>query len=352
MHIFPEGFFMLSSVGMWRPISWTSRPRVILYGVYNVFVLMSLYSLSTGQLIHLIMNIQNFEEVAKTTVIMLSIVNTVFKGTMLFFRRSSIIRLSERFLEHPMRPMNAEEESIELKFNIFTRKIIIAFAISIFIVAIALILQSAFLIRDGILITPCWYPYDNSKPKFLAISWFHQAFSYITGGFTTACCDTIFAGLLMKICSQLEMLKLRFYESTTIRQYKNLDENHRKIRERRHLVSCINHHIHIFKYARDLNQIFSPILFGQFFIDIMLICVLIYSLSVTPPSMELIPNAMYLAVIFAQVFFYCWFGNEVILSSSQEFRFIECNIFNGLGNVNYKRSKRFVIYHIKDENSN
>ncbi|XP_066594341.1 uncharacterized protein [Prorops nasuta] len=313
MHILTEGFFVLSCVGIWRPVTWESSSKVVLYNAYTVSMLLLIYGLAVGQFIHLLYYVRNFDDFTDTTLMMMSALNLVVKGTVFSRRREDIIKLSRRFLKHPLKPLNQKEGAIQLEFDNFARKMIIAFAVSIIIIASAMIVQS---LRTGVLLSPCWYPYDMSKPKFLAISWIHQIIIYVNGAPMDACCDTIFAGLLLKICSQLEILKVRFHRVIDISQNCLLNEKQLYDEERKSLISCIEHHKHILKYTRDLNQIFSPILFGQFFFGILLICSVVHHISITKPDMNFIPLIMYLVAVFAEVFFYCWFGNEVILKSS------------------------------------
>ncbi|XP_066594028.1 odorant receptor 10-like [Prorops nasuta] len=195
------------------------------------------------------------------------------------------------------------------------RKIIILFVIAIIILDCCALIRSILLFRDGLLLTPCWYPYDNSQTKFLAISWVHIEICSISGAVVAACCDTIFAGFLIKVCCQLEILKLRFHHLTLIQKECQMDENCLNLEEKKHLSICINHHKHILRCTKDISHIFYPILLGQFFLGIMLICCAVYRISATKSNVEFVLLVVYLSVIFTEIFFYCWFGNEVMVAS-------------------------------------
>ncbi|XP_066594027.1 odorant receptor 67c-like isoform X2 [Prorops nasuta] len=314
MYILMEGFFLLSCTGIWRPINWTSRSKVFLYGVYNTFMLISFYAFATGQILYFFFYVRDLAAFSDVALTLIAFIMIACKSTTIIIRREDIIKLSQRFFKYPMKPMNIQEEEIELPFTNFARKIIISFAIVAFLADTALIIQSAFMVRDGNLVAPCWYPYSLSKRSLLAFSWLHQAICIFNGGMMSGCCDTIFSGFLLKVCSQLEILKLRFHQVTQKQYDDHLDKNY-IFEEKKRLITCIRHHIHICKFSTDLNHIFAPILFVQFFTSVLILCSLIRSISIMKPSMELIPILICILTILLQIFFYCWFGNEVISSS-------------------------------------
>ncbi|XP_066594340.1 odorant receptor 10-like [Prorops nasuta] len=259
MHMFPLSFFVMSAIGVWRPASWTSGPKVVLCGTYSFFVLTTIWSFCLAQFIHIIQNLNDFEEVAKTIhVSLLSIGLLAFKGTVWVLRHGEIIRLSERFFLSPMKPENSQEETVQLKFYKITRFLSIVFIIPVLSLILERIVQTTLLLNE-----------DAFRPS-------HEK----------------------------------------IQENEQLNEDQIKIQEKKQIIICVKHHIHIFKYAKELNEIFSPILFGHAFVHILLLCSIIYHLSIGQEDVSVASNFLYLSIVSTQVFLYCWFGNEVIISSS------------------------------------
>jgi len=54
-----------------------------------------------------------------------------------------------------------------------------------------------------------WLPFNYSSPMLFRIAYFHQSISLTVGSILHLACDSLICGLLMHICSQLEILECR-----------------------------------------------------------------------------------------------------------------------------------------------
>ncbi|KAK0071753.1 hypothetical protein PV326_000899, partial [Microctonus aethiopoides] len=70
------------------------------------------------------------------------------------------------------------------------------------------------------------------------------------------------------------------------------------------------------RFSRRFNDIFSSIIFVQFSISTLVLCVSVQTLTMLSfMSMEFIIVMTYLACMLAQIFVLCWYANEVTLNS-------------------------------------
>jgi len=62
-----------------------------------------------------------------------------------------------------------------------------------------------------------------------------------------------------------------------------------------------------------INEVFSQVIFVQFFASILVLCTSLYHLSSHVTIIDIITLIIYVLCMFVQIFVYCWAGNEVIL---------------------------------------
>jgi len=65
-----------------------------------------------------------------------------------------------------------------------------------------------------------------------------------------------------------------------------------------------------------INEIFSQVIFVQFFTSILVLCASLYHVSSNPTITGLATMIVYILTMFVQIFIYCWAGNEVMLQVS------------------------------------
>ncbi|VEN52485.1 unnamed protein product [Callosobruchus maculatus] len=83
------------------------------------------------------------------------------------------------------------------------------------------------------------------------------------------------------------------------------------------LKSLIKHHYEIIQLAQTLNELLSPIALIQCVSSGLAICFVGFQLmiAVQPGSPEFISQVAYFGSMFSQIFFYCWYGQSIILKS-------------------------------------
>jgi len=65
------------------------------------------------------------------------------------------------------------------------------------------------------------------------------------------------------------------------------------------------------RYAYKVNNLFAKIIAVQFAVSMMVVCSNLYRMAMTTDYLDLISLMLYAGCMLAQIFIYCWFGNEL-----------------------------------------
>lgn len=71
-----------------------------------------------------------------------------------------------------------------------------------------------------------------------------------------------------------------------------------------------------FRFAFIINAKFRLIITVQFVMSLLVVCFSLYQLTKTTSHAKYIEMTLYMSCMLTQIFFYCWYGNEVKLKVS------------------------------------
>ncbi|KAL0116243.1 hypothetical protein PUN28_011227 [Cardiocondyla obscurior] len=145
-----------------------------------------------------------------------------------------------------------------------------------------------------------WVPYNYSHPAIYFLTYCHQLVGMAASGIVNVGCESVICGLLLHICCQFEILEYRLTK---------LQDNEKILRD------CVNHHNRIYKYAYTINHLFVRIIGLQFAVSMFVLCSNLYRIAMATDIAVFVSLMMYTGAILAQIFIYCWFGNEVKVKS-------------------------------------
>ncbi|EZA46547.1 hypothetical protein X777_00047 [Ooceraea biroi] len=108
---------VLAVAGCWRPTSWTSLSRNIIYNAYSAFVILTLYAFSMSQFVELVLNSDDAETFGDALFnIMISLL-ACYKTIVMRLNHESITMLVNSFTETPFKPLDLNESIIRQKFD-------------------------------------------------------------------------------------------------------------------------------------------------------------------------------------------------------------------------------------------
>ncbi|XP_072762246.1 odorant receptor 10-like [Anoplolepis gracilipes] len=314
MQLFSLNFLMYTVGGVWRPIEWSSNIAKLVYGVFTFTILLLFYYLMLTQFMDILLVVDNIDDFATNTLMFLTIVAVTCKATIVVVRRKAIIKLVETLLTPPCKPRNEDEMAIQRKFDKFIRSCSIKYSLLATGSVTGVTVRSVLNVTQGYLPYRVWVPYDTDTSPMFMITSIQQIVTVIFVTIVNVGTETLVFGLFLQTCAQFEIFENRLHKliSNKIAKYlKPASSNKGKT-----IISeYIHHHLSIYKYAKKVNVVFNQVLFVQFFGSILVLCTSVYYLSAHITESESATLIIYTICMFAQIFVYCWSGNEVILKS-------------------------------------
>ncbi|XP_067207946.1 odorant receptor 4-like isoform X2 [Linepithema humile] len=233
-----------------------------------------------SQLMDIVFTVNNTDDFTDNFYVMLAMFVSCCKMFSLLKNRNNIAMLINILMEKPCKPIEHDEIEIRQKFDKFVQDY-----------------------RKQRLAFRAWLPFNYSSPMLFQIAFLHQFTSLIIGSILHIACDSLICGLLVHICSQIEILECHL----------------RKVVNKPHFLrECVTQHIYISKFAFMVNQKFKLTITIQFIVSTLVVCFNLYQMTQTSMlSAKYIQIVLYMLCMLIQISFYCWYGNEVKLKSQQ-----------------------------------
>lgn len=111
---------------MWRPIEWSSNCSKMLYWILTCFTMYLLIILLLTQLLDAILVIENVDDFATNSLLLLSTISVLFKAIAVITRRDEIVNLIETLQKKPCKVYNEEESDIQIKFDCSIRSVFLS----------------------------------------------------------------------------------------------------------------------------------------------------------------------------------------------------------------------------------
>ncbi|CAL1676395.1 unnamed protein product [Lasius platythorax] len=303
MSILTFTFQILTICGCWPPNSWTSRYKRIMYDVYTVCIVLFINTFMLSQLMDIILNVENTDDFAENFYVTLAMIVSCCKMFSLLKNRSNIAMLVDILMKKPCKPVEPDEIEIRRKFDRLIQTNTLYYATLVELTCAFALATSVFKdYRKNRLPFRAWLPFNYSSPMLFRIAYVHQSISLTAGSVLQIACDSLICGLLMHICSQIEIFECHL----------------RKIVNNSHLLrESVMHHICIFKFAFMVNKKFRSIITVQFVVSMLVVCFNLHQLTQMSINAKYIQIMLYMCCMLTQISFYCWYGNEVKLKSQQ-----------------------------------
>ncbi|XP_053997919.1 odorant receptor Or1-like [Hylaeus anthracinus] len=303
MRILRATFTILTLCGCLRPSSWTSPYKRILYNVYSSFLFLTTHALLFSQILDVVLNVKNQDEFSDNIYMTLAIFISCYKMCNFLYNRKKVAFLIDTLQKEPFVPMNAQEVVIRRRCERIATRNTIAYTTLVECCVLCMWITS--FIRDfGLkqLTYRAWLPYDyTSSSLAFTVTFAHQIAGLTIGSFLNVAYDTLYSGMLLHTYYQLEVLEHRL---------KNVMED-----EKYSVKQCAHHHHRILQFATIVHETFKTIACAQFLVSTSIVCFNLYRLTQTDLGARLAETVLYAFCMLTEIFYYCWYGNEVRLKS-------------------------------------
>nr|UEN71220.1 olfactory receptor 37 [Gregopimpla kuwanae] len=318
-------FTALQWCGLWRPAHWPPGWKSKLYDIYTWFALFILVSFTLAQFVEVVHSINDVGELANNSFLMLTLCADCGKAVNVLMKRSEIIELTESLQHDPCLPKNKKELAVQHQFDNMARFNVLRFAAASGFTVVVLVVKS--LVEDlpqRSLPFNVWLPFESSESLLgYWIAYSHQMLGICISCGIGVAFDTFVPALMLQICAQLNILKHRFIEMPRslldmTNNFKGEEHSHScTLKAESKLLSLhVQHHLKIFKFAENVNDLFGLMIFLQYTLSTLIICACLLNAS----QMKILSSLfavlfIYIAEMSLQVLMYCFYGGEVTIES-------------------------------------
>ncbi|XP_011869942.1 PREDICTED: putative odorant receptor 85d isoform X1 [Vollenhovia emeryi] len=317
MQLLSLNFLFYTIGGVWRPIKWSSKCSTHLYSMLTFFTMYLLNFSVLTQLLDIIFIVDNMDDFATNLLMLLSAITAFCKAATAITRRSEIISLIKILQEKPCKACDEEEINIQMKYDRLIRSCTISYTVLASFSTTGAITGQVLSTFHSELPHRIWVPYHYTPPSLFWLTSLHEMLALIVGTFVNVATETLLLGLCLQICAQLEILTHRLQREIKSNKgqqvCKNLNDTPNGTSR---LSEHIYYHLCIIRFAEMANEIFSQVLFVQFFASILILCASVYYLSSPITVADFVTLIIFTFCMFVQIFIYCWAGNEVMLKST------------------------------------
>ncbi|XP_076241162.1 uncharacterized protein LOC143183500 [Calliopsis andreniformis] len=348
MSILQPAFNILIICGCWMPPIYCATWKRIAYFFYTISVFFLLHSFCVSQFLNVIQNVKSADELSDSFYMFIASILSCCKIITLLLNRRNIEILSRKLEEEPCKPTDAKEISIQNKFDksigsifqktflliradqrknshlkyeklkqrsrpllvtspnprlqMLYRSVTIFYTILVEMTVFCMIVSSLLTdFKTRTLAYKAWLPFNHSVPSLYYIAYVHQIVALIGTSLLNVACDVIICGLCVHICSQQEILAYRLNEITR--------------NSRLGLGKFVRFHNYLYgRYASLFQEKFKLIIGIQLVSSTLVVCFILYELANTPVySMKYLQFVLYMACMMTQIYFYCWYGNQLKL---------------------------------------
>ncbi|XP_032514777.1 odorant receptor 46a-like [Danaus plexippus] len=322
--------YWLKFFGLWY---YDVNPKSLLFWLQLLYTLLVLWLVcflpGLGEVFYLLKRQESIGNIAEGLYLFLSEMYTYFKVAVFWLNKKKILNLLKFLYCDEFRPEEKEHTEI-LKKSIKLARFITTYYITICVCAVSVAIILPITEDFEILPTNVEYPYfDVYKPPLYVIAYVHHIYYKPATCIIDGAMDTICAVFITFAIGQIDILayNLRNFDVLAFKKWQRDLKHHKNTSyDCKHYVNyilkkCIVHYNAIIRYVSMIEDAFSLASALQLMLSVMVLCLVgIQILSIENPRehpMQMAWTAVYLSCMLQEVFILCWFGNELILKSTE-----------------------------------
>ncbi|XP_057331122.1 odorant receptor 2a-like isoform X3 [Microplitis mediator] len=282
--ILPQSFFILTCIGLWRPVDWQGW-KCKLYDAYSYFVVVTNFAFSLSQLLDIILVRTSINELTNNMTMLLVMVTACGKILGILCNRNEIIQIIKSLEEKPFKPRDQYEIDIRNKYIHISS----------------------------------WLPYNYSNPKIYLLTAAQQIINSLISTYAQVGFDTLFPGMMMYVSAQTNILQYRFkkvikaLEKINLKNSADQVKNH-KDAEKNIITEWVECHIAVLSFSDYVYEIFSKPVFLQYCSSSIMLCGTVYYFSSIPMDyVECISTMVFIIGTILQIFMCCMSAHQLTL---------------------------------------
>lgn len=302
-------------IGMWRPLSWTSKCKMIIYKIY-IFICVTIYSSFVLVLLLYFSSVQNLNEFTLHLFFFSAAFSIWVKMLTIICRRKIILDTEEILSNELCQPKNLYESRIVDKYSHIVRISTICFIVMTSTNAMSLVLTSLAKKNDISLPLKMFIPYSLESNGIFFATYLYQSVSLIMSALITSSVECFALMMILIICGQFEIFIYRLNLLTTIKRNNKLKSSVSQCEEKL-IKNFVQHHNCMYSLGVKMNNIFGTMIFVQFFASLIQLCTAIFQLSrMNFKNHDLWSTITLFCSSFLQLYLYSFSGEKIMEKSS------------------------------------
>ncbi|XP_077271873.1 odorant receptor 46a-like isoform X2 [Temnothorax americanus] len=318
MDILPLNFRIFWFCGAWseeKDNNLFVRCLSLCYRIFRYAIVTLLYEFTILEVIELVRTHNNIEDITEGLFLALTYVAFCFKYGNFLARQNEVSMLLDCFRSETCQPRNSEEKMILLKYDRKAKWCVRTFMSISQATCIALILapivgpQNS----DRPLPVKTYLPYSISGLYPYLATYLQHVGAIFYGVLLNVSFDSLVYGFTLHACGQIELLRYRLSKI-----FKDRPEQYRidSSKGTTMISECVRHHLYVHEIVRRIQSLFVWTVAILFIFSMVTLCTSIFQMSKKKIlTVKFLSLTMYLGCMLFQVFFYCWYGNELQLKS-------------------------------------
>ncbi|XP_077271876.1 odorant receptor 46a-like isoform X2 [Temnothorax americanus] len=313
MDILPINFKALRFCGAWKEREDDNMCVGFLRFCYRYAIFFLIYEFTIFDVIEMIRTRDRIQELTEGLFLGLTFLTLCVKYANFLLRENELSDLLECLRVKMCQPKNSTEKLIMEEHSRRAKWSIIAFMMISYATGLGLMITPALELLNGgerVLPLKSYIPYSVSNLLPYLATYLQQFLALFYAIMLNVSFDSLVYGFTIQVCAQIELMCCRLTDN--LKSTGDISSG-RKPNTEASIVECVRHHLlsahRVHQYLYSIKGIAREVLFtlGR--------ATYIYFLQKKLLSFDFLSMFLYLNGMLLQLFYYCWYGNELELKS-------------------------------------
>ncbi|GAB1860537.1 Odorant receptor [Camponotus japonicus] len=313
MDILPVNFKALQFCGAWKEREDDNMCVAFLRFCYRYAVVFLIYEFTILDAVEVIRTRDHIHELTEGLFLGLTFLTLSVKYANFLLRENKVSELLNYLRIKMCQPKNSTEQLIMEEHNRKAKWSTVSFMMISFATGLGFMITPALGLltkNEHVLPLKSYIPYSVSNLFIYLATYLQQFITLFYGIMLNVSFDSLIYGFIIHTCAQIELMCHRLTENL------NCISSERKSQTNVSIEECVRHHLLVKILVKKMQELFIWSVMVFFFFSLVIVCTSIFLISKTRLlSFEFLSMLLYLSGMLLQLFYYCWYGNELELKS-------------------------------------
>ncbi|KAG5319585.1 OR46A protein, partial [Pseudoatta argentina] len=316
MDILPINFKALRFCGAWKERKDDNICVRFLRFCYRYTIFFLIYEFTIFDVIEVIRTRDHVQELTEGLFLGLTFLTLCVKYANFLLRESELSDLLDSLRVKMCQPRNSIEKLIIEQHSRRAKWSSILFMMISYMTGFGFMITPALGLHKGgerVLPLKTYIPYSVSNSLLYLATYLQQFLTLFYAIMLNVTFDCLVYGFTIQVCAQIELMCCRLTDSFKNSGRISSGQNRETSAS---IVECVKHHLLVSNLVKKIRELFIWTVMIFFFFSLLIVCTSIFLISKKKLlSFEFLSMFLYLSGMLLQLFYYCWYGNELELKS-------------------------------------